>query len=568
MSLLDITRCYSHNRPPAKHNKNAYIQVIDEGGALYRSDGEYWIAQTVGDGVPGGVPVTAFPSVRGVKFLSLGGRFIPALNFGGVPVVAVGDSITAQGQVNGIATAWAAANGLDTPIALQGTQELCPTGTGSLAWSLASRTLTWTPAGMSSGAPVDISRSGIYIIPGPGVRNGIRVGIKSNLLPASDAVGTVTSSGSPAVGGTYHGYAPWAQTLSVGRMRIIGNYGIQGARTDHCVDYIKQALEENPRAVEALILIGTNDLGVLSTDQSLDNITVIARACTDLCVLPRFVTVLPRNSLDAARSAQLHAINRLLVSMAAAQTAKVVDAYGQLANAADGALISGVSADGLHPNALGAYLVGKAVAQSYLADYPGPALYWAGADDAYDAATGQGNLVASIGSQPGNTGTLTTATGVCTTGMSLKRTLGSAMACVGSKVARLDASSEWQRMSFSGATAEEAYQQQSGNITVNPGEKWQGVCEVRVPNSTTNFRRADLQLRLSGGGVPSYSVTCINPSSSYLSGPSEPWTGLLVTPVIEILPGYNTLRVDLTGGTGAGGAGDVDFGRFEVRRIA
>lgn len=511
--------------------------------------------------------VTTTSSGTGVKFLASGGKFVSALGFGGVPVVVVGDSITAQGQVNGIATAWAAANGLDAPIALQGTQELCPTGTGSLAWSFASRTLTWTPTGLPAGEAVTITRSGIYVIPGVGVRQGIRVGIKANLLPSSDAVGTVTSSGSPSIGGTYHGYAPWAQTLSLGRMRIIGNYGIQGARTDHCTDYIKQALEENPSAGEALILIGTNDLGVLSTVQSLENITAIATACTDSGVLPRFVTVLPRNSLDAARSAQLHAINRLLVSMAAARTAKVVDAYGQLANSADGTLSSGVSADGLHPNALGAYLVGKAVAQSYLAEYPSPARYWSGADDTYDAATGQGNLVASIGSQPGSAGTLTNATGLCTTGMSLKRTLGSAMACVGAKVARLDAPAEWQRMSFSGATAEEAYQQQSGSVTVNPGEKWQAVCEVRVPNPTTNFRRADLQLRLSGGGVPSYSVTCINPSSSYLSGPSEPWTGLLVTPVIEIPEGYNTMRLDLTGGTGAGGSGDVDFGRFEVRRV-
>lgn len=502
------------------------------------------------------------------------GKFIPALNFGGVPVVAVGDSITAQGQVNGIAAAWDTANGLDTPIALQGTQELCPTGTGSggtgvgsLAWSASAKTLTWTPNGLSAGAPVSIPRSGIYIIPGPGLRQGIRVGVKANLLPTSDVTGTVTSSGSPAVGGTYHGHAPWAQTLSLGRMRILGNYGIQGARTDHCTDYIKQALEENTSAAEALILIGTNDLGVLTTAQSLANITAVAKTCTDAGVLPRFVTVLPRNSLDAGRSAQLHAINRLLVSMASDRGAKVVDAYGALANPLDGTLIAGVSADGLHPNALGAYIVGKAIAQSYLADYPGPARYWAGADDTYNATTGLGNLVAAIGSQYGSGGTLTTATGVCTTGMSLKRTLGSALACVGAKVARTDASGEWQRMSFSGAAAEEAYQQQSGSITVNPGEKWQAVCEVRVPNNTTNFRRADMQLRLSGAGVPAYSVTCINPSSSYLSGPSEPWSGLLVTPVVEILPGYNTLRVDLTGGTGAGGSGDVDFGRFEVRRV-
>ena len=543
---------------------------VGPGGRLYHPTTGAYVGQLDDNGNEQMV-VSAFPSASGVKFLASDGKFIPSCSFGGVPVVVVGDSITAQGQVNGIATAWAAANGLDTPIALQNTQELCPTTTvsnyGSLAWSAASKTLTWTPNGLAAGNPVTITRTGIYVIPGPSVRTGLRVGVKANLLPTSDALATISSTGSPSIGGTYHGYAPWAQTLSLGRMRIIGNYGIQGARTDHCTDYIKQALEENPSAGEALILIGTNDLGVLSTVKSLENITAIATACTDSGVLPRFVTVLPRNSLDAARSAQLHAINRLLVSMAAARTAKVVDAYGQLANPADGTLISGVSADGLHPNALGAYLVGKAVAQSYLAEYPSPARYWSGADDTYDAATGNGNLFASIGSQYGSGGTLTTATGVCTTGMSLKRTLGSALACVGAKVARTDASGEWQRMSFSGAAAEEAYQQQSGSITVNPGEKWQAVCEVRVPNNTTNFRRADMQLRLSGAGVPSYSVTCINPSSSYLSGPSEPWSGLLVTPVVEILPGYNTLRVDLTGGTGAGGSGDVDFGRFEVRRV-
>ena len=34
---------YSHNIPPAKHNKGAVIQVIDKNGALFRSDGEFWV---------------------------------------------------------------------------------------------------------------------------------------------------------------------------------------------------------------------------------------------------------------------------------------------------------------------------------------------------------------------------------------------------------------------------------------------------------------------------------------------------------------------------------------------
>lgn len=66
MSILDIQKCYSHSKPAAKHNKNAYIQIIDEGGALYRSDGEYWVPQTVGDASPNSKPLYVTESAQGV----------------------------------------------------------------------------------------------------------------------------------------------------------------------------------------------------------------------------------------------------------------------------------------------------------------------------------------------------------------------------------------------------------------------------------------------------------------------------------------------------------------------
>lgn len=73
MSILDIQKCYSHSKPAAKHNKNAYIQIIDEGGALYRSDGEYWVPQTVGDASPNSKPLYATDSAQGVRFVAPSG---------------------------------------------------------------------------------------------------------------------------------------------------------------------------------------------------------------------------------------------------------------------------------------------------------------------------------------------------------------------------------------------------------------------------------------------------------------------------------------------------------------
>ena len=52
---------YSHNIPPAKHNKGAVIQVIDQKGALYRSDGEFWVPLAAVEAPAGSTFLTATP---------------------------------------------------------------------------------------------------------------------------------------------------------------------------------------------------------------------------------------------------------------------------------------------------------------------------------------------------------------------------------------------------------------------------------------------------------------------------------------------------------------------------
>lgn len=70
MNILDIQKVYSHSKPPAKHNKNTYIQIIDQGGALYRSDGEFWVPQTVGDASPNSKPLMVTSSAQGIALLT------------------------------------------------------------------------------------------------------------------------------------------------------------------------------------------------------------------------------------------------------------------------------------------------------------------------------------------------------------------------------------------------------------------------------------------------------------------------------------------------------------------
>lgn len=60
------------NLPSAKHNKNRVVQVTDRNGALFRSDGEFWVQQTF-DIPAGSTPVVATEALDGGIELSSGG---------------------------------------------------------------------------------------------------------------------------------------------------------------------------------------------------------------------------------------------------------------------------------------------------------------------------------------------------------------------------------------------------------------------------------------------------------------------------------------------------------------
>lgn len=71
--------------PSARHNKDALFQVKAEGGALFRSDGDFWVQQTVGAASKDAVPVSATTDkLNGtVKVLSVGNQKVSLAQYAG-----------------------------------------------------------------------------------------------------------------------------------------------------------------------------------------------------------------------------------------------------------------------------------------------------------------------------------------------------------------------------------------------------------------------------------------------------------------------------------------------------
>ena len=113
-------------------------------------------------------------------FLSGGaGNTDPNLSLGGVISTTRFDSQTATGvTIAGVTVDDAAENAV---------------GSGTLAYTVAGQTLTWTPPGGAAGAAVPVGTNGTYMIRGGGVTAGyLRVTVAAASLPAGDVSNTVT----------------------------------------------------------------------------------------------------------------------------------------------------------------------------------------------------------------------------------------------------------------------------------------------------------------------------------------------------------------------------------------
>lgn len=96
----------------------------------------------------------------------------PALSTGGaMSTTAVLSQTTTLNSISGVAVSDAAGNAV---------------GTGSLSYTAAGKTLTWTPPGDTVGTPVYVGANGTYIIRGGNPTSGyLLVGVTSASLPAT-----------------------------------------------------------------------------------------------------------------------------------------------------------------------------------------------------------------------------------------------------------------------------------------------------------------------------------------------------------------------------------------------
>ncbi|MGJ3237129.1 MAG: SH3 domain-containing protein [Anaerolineae bacterium] len=96
------------------------------------------------------------------------------------------------------------------------------------------------------------------------------------------------------------------------------------------------------RPAVALIMLGTNDTGMVPIDEFIQNMRVIADYSIGVGVIPVLHTIPPRASFPG----RAEAYNQAIIDVAAQRGLPLIDLYGALVTLPD----SGMNADGVHPS--------------------------------------------------------------------------------------------------------------------------------------------------------------------------------------------------------------------------
>lgn len=368
-------------------------------------------------------------------------------------------------------------------------------------------------------------------------------------------------------------------------------FGVSGQTSSEIRARLPIAIAANPSILS--VLAGTNDIGV-AFETVRGNLQYIYDTAISSGILVVAVTILSRTD-DRWSSAGLTAAqiqferdkNARLARWQAAYAATrpgliVVNADRALMDPTTGKTRLDVLADGLHPNAVGAYLIGKAVADALRPRLPVLDMAQWSVYDAWSADNPAGNLLLN-GLMFGAAGNVTTSAGI--TGQSADnwtalRSRGGANADSGtfavSKVARDDGKpGEWTRIvatnflrAASDGNEQYALQQavlfSSGKYA--SGQRLRACVDYRINSNSGGLLAPLVELRELNG------TTVIMQGCAGSVGQSYPpnVAGRIQTPILNVRPGAGTnivvnLAVQFDPRTAA--SFSVDFSNVEVRNL-
>lgn len=341
------------------------------------------------------------------------------------------------------------------------------------------------------------------------------------------------------------GWLNWACMLSRGRLRAADqpNFGVAGETSAQILARVAAVIAS---PADAIILCSSiNDAtGADSVGNVQATIAALLAAGKTVIALPE----LPKSSGWAAnRIAQNLRVRQAVLDLQGTPGLIVADPWPDLADpAGTGGPTAGLYWDVIHPNTLGNFYIGRAIAAAVNAQYPEPALLPVTNGGLYDATYNPLGVLNSNPLMTGTTGTFSGgATGSMATSWGLAQTAN--LTAVASKVT--SGGKEWQQVAISG-TAADANQQVTlttfptiGNFAA--GDKIEAVCEVDVNAGATGIWGPALEIQPTGSG------TSLVSTNYYSSGRGNgvplalAYSGVLRTPPMTVVSGMTQLWVGI-----------------------
>lgn len=317
------------------------------------------------------------------------------------------------------------------------------------------------------------------------------------------------------------GFSTWADILSNKRafFKYESNFGVGGDTTAQAMIRVPNVISSGAKA--CVILAGTNDIStgvpastIITNLQSMyDDLNAVGIWTVGIPILPRGSTY----ALSGAQLAVVAEVNNWIRAQTTRSRFRLCDPVPAFEDTAAGGFVplSGMTYDGIHPSAKGAYVIGKALAPVIASMF------------GTDAKLGVVNSYLNNPSLSGTAGTKNTLTGEVATGWVGHSGNTGGATVVASK--RVDASGvEWQRFTFSGTytgTTKAAYFYQDIAATdFLAGESPRGFIRVRVGGGSVGLRLPLLKMVMG-----SFTATEVNWPVETDEIPTEEWEGTLRT---------------------------------------
>ncbi len=465
------------------------------------------------------------------------------------PTIAyIGDSITALGNGYVKFPTSSPASWLEIAGSRSWTMVITPSAVANIEFRVADSSIRYRAPNDATWGAWTALRDGLNKLESGTAGLELLVGVKMDALPVIDTAYTSTQTNTSAWSSTCVGYFNHAQILSGQLLDVVSIQGIPGDTSANLLarlgdiwlyDGYLNTISARPDYV--LVEIGTNDVFLIQRTASAINADIdsIVSTIKGNGSIPILMTITARNSATTPLFAVMQEVNRHIVSIGKNDSSVIViDAFGATRDPAvlTGAAITNYLIDLAHLTNLGAYRVGKTIADTLVAKIGGGV---------------KGKSVNNFGGDTSNfytnnalIGTAGTAgtgvTGTVPTNLTVNRS-GSTLATVVS-VEAVANELPWVVLTSSGATAGDIAQalltsRVLCSASVAAGAAIIGEVEFSA-SAFTALRRLDLYIECYNGSGSKY-IICnklYGSTESSYSIPDTTVTGILRTPLGATLP--------------------------------